>query len=146
MDPIPYSDAEQIDWRSSLPDAKPIFSAKTKTAAGEVQEWVGKPSIWAEGLHHPIRLGMEMFYYALAKPNKLPMPESRRLHLREVKLRMPDKKEYLFTNLNCWGTEFIAGGTLGAKNDPLPDDVLRKVETTFQKDRAQMDAYVHPGA
>lgn len=137
MEAIPVSEAVQIEQEPSLP-AKRVF-----TARADGRKWAVKAPVWLGYSHvFSIRLGMEMFYFALAKQNKLPMPDSRILHVKSPNLVMPDGRAYPFPDLNCWGTEFIPGGALGEVDHPLSAAMLEKLEAVFENTPAEMEAYL----
>jgi hypothetical protein len=125
METIQRSDATQVNQEQDLP-ADRLWTAQTKDG----RKWAVKRPDWLN--FHPIlfgiRHGTEMFYYALAKHNKLPMPDSKIL---------------VVNGFNCWATEFIKSrDALGTVDDPLPELVLEKLERTFQNDTAQCEAYI----
>ena len=124
MDKIQRSDARLVAQAPGLP------AGRILTAESEGRIWAAKMPRW---LGHSatlfgIRHGTEMFYYALAKHNKLPMPESRILTI---------------DGTNCWATEYIKfRDALGTIDDPLPATAHEKLNRTFETDATQRGAYL----
>jgi hypothetical protein len=125
MEAIQQSDARRVAPEPELPEDR-IWTAETTDG----KKWAAKrPDWWG---FHPIlfgiRHGTEMLYYALAKHNKLPMPDGQIL---------------VVNGLSCWATDFIKSRTaLGEVDHPLPEPMQAKVEKTFHSDAAQREAYI----
>lgn len=125
MELVQHSSAQLVEQDPNLP-ADRILTAET----ADHRKWaVKRPDWWGfPPILFGIRHGTEMFYYALAKHNKVPMPDSQIL---------------MVNGFNCWATEFIESRpVLGSVDKPLNEEVQAKLLRTFQTDAAQREAYL----
>lgn len=124
MDSIQCSEGRRIAAMQDLPEDR-VWTVESdeRIWAAKRPDWLGYPATL-----FGIRQGTEMFYYALAKYNKLPMPDSRIVTV---------------AGINCWATEYIkTRNALGTINHPLPQAVHAKLSKTLETDTAQREAYL----
>ena len=124
MEKIQRSDGQRIAPMKDLPEDR-IWTVESDGGiwAAKRPDWLGFPAAL-----FGIRQGTEMFYYALAKHNKLPMPESRIVTVGGI---------------NCWATEYLpTRKALGTVNEPLTPAAHAKLSKTLKTDAAQREAYL----
>lgn len=104
------------------------YTAHT-TESDRTRTWAAKGDDWQwPGFHiFGIRLGAEMVYYALAKHNGLPMPESRILSIDGVPY---------------WGTEIIEGRVALGKADKLYPNLEAPIRDALKTDGKQVEACI----
>jgi len=129
MEPVAIAVAEQIKQHAYLERCKASLVITTRTAA-DGRVWATKTGEWPEQgcTLFLIRLAVELLCYAIARYNKLPMPECKIL---------------VVGGRPMWGVELVDGRiALGIKDEVLSPDLQAEIALTFQKDCHEAESYV----